>query len=84
MSEAEKNEVKAIAHNLLDTLKREKFVLDWRKQQQSRAAVKLAIEIALDELPECYTQELYDGKCEVIYQHVYDSYYGLGGSVFAM
>ncbi len=31
---------------LLVTLKREKLVLDWRKRQQSRAAVKVAIQAA--------------------------------------
>lgn len=82
LSESEKSEVKAIAQKLLETLKQEKLVLDWRKQQRARASVRLTIEDTLDELPECYTQEIYNQKCEVIYQHVYDSYYGLGDSIF--
>lgn len=40
----ERNQVKKVARELLGTLKREKLVLDWRSKQQSRAAVRLAIE----------------------------------------
>jgi len=84
MTESERNEVKAVAHDLLETLKREKLVLDWRKQERLRAAVKITIRDLLDEgLPECYTQELYDQKREAVYQHVYDSYYGAGSSIYA-
>ena len=83
LTESEKKEVKTVAQKLLDTLKREKLVLDWRKQQRLRATVKLTVEQNLDELPESYTQELYDQKCEIVYQHVYDSYYGAGRSVYA-
>ena len=84
MTESERNEVKAVAHTLLETLKREKLVLDWRKQERLRAAVKITIQIILDEgLPECYTPDIYDQKCEAIYQHVYDSYYGAGSSIYA-
>ncbi len=38
----------------------------------------------LDEmLPKSYTPEVYHEKCTVAYQHVYDSYYGDGKSVYA-
>lgn len=75
-------EVKKVARELLETLKKEKLVLDWRKKQQSRAAVRLSVEQMLDRLPELYTPELYRQKCEVVYQHVYDSYYGQGRGVY--
>lgn len=75
-------EVKKVAHELLETLKKEKLVLDWRKKQQSRAAVRLSIEQMLDHLPDLYTKELYRAKCEVVYQHVYDSYFGQGLGVY--
>ena len=84
LTESERNAVKAVAQKMLETLKREKLVLDWRKQERLRAAVKITVEEILDDgLPECYTQEIYDQKCGVIYQHVYDSYYGAGSSIFA-
>jgi type I restriction-modification system DNA methylase subunit len=66
-----------------DTLKNEKLVLDWRKRQQSRASVRLAIETVLDRLPRTYTKELYQQKCDTIYQHIYDSYFGQDSSIYA-
>ncbi|GAJ00670.1 unnamed protein product, partial [marine sediment metagenome] len=60
----------------------EKLVLDWRKKQQSRADVKVTIEKMLDELPKSYTRDIYEHKCSLIYQHVYESYYGQGQSVY--
>ena len=45
----ERAEVKKCARELLETLKREKLVLDWRKRQQSRAQVRVAIETVLDQ-----------------------------------
>jgi type I restriction enzyme R subunit len=76
--------VKKVARELLVTLKREKLVLDWRMRQQSRAAVRLTIEETLDRLPEKFAPEIYQSKCDVVYQHVYDSYYGQGRSVYAV
>ncbi|MGO8672419.1 MAG: type I restriction endonuclease subunit R, partial [Capsulimonadaceae bacterium] len=84
LSEAEEKQIKKTAADLLDTLKREKLVLDWRKRQQSRAAVKLTIAEMLDQLPPAFTDELYADKCERVYQHVYESYFGEGRSVYAM
>ena len=82
LTEAERNTVKMVSRQLLNTLKQEKLVLDWRKHQTSCAAVKLTVEQLLDELPKCYTPELYDKKCEVVYHHVYDCYYGEGNSIY--
>ena len=85
LTDAERDEVKEVSRTLLKTLKCEKLVLDWRKKQQARAEVKLAIQVILDEmLPECYSKELYDQKCEEVYQHIYESYYGDGNSVYSM
>jgi hypothetical protein len=38
LSREEKNQVKRVAQELLDTLKAERLVLDWRKKQQTRAS----------------------------------------------
>ena len=82
LTEAERGKVKAISKQLLDILQRERLVLDWRQRQQSRAAVKVTVAEILDKLPERYTQEIYDQTCEVVYQHIYDSYYGAGNSIY--
>jgi type I restriction enzyme R subunit len=84
LKKSEELQVKKVAHELLEKLKREKLVLDWRKRQQSRAAVKTAIEDVLDQLPEApYPKPMYDAKCIVVYQHFYDSYFGDNRSVYA-
>ncbi|HMA32909.1 MAG TPA: type I restriction endonuclease subunit R [Chloroflexia bacterium] len=75
--------VKQVAHDLLATLKREKLVLDWRTRQQARAAVRVAIQDALDGLPAAYTPALYDQKCTAVYEHVYEAYAGPDRSIYA-
>ncbi len=63
-------------------MKREKLVLDWRKRQQSRQAVRLCIEQELDKLPPVYSTDLYKQKCDLAYRHVYDPYFGEGRSIY--
>ena len=38
----------------------------------------------LDRLPPSYTQEVYLQLCTDVFQHVYESYFGQGKSVYAM
>lgn len=84
LTPAETKRVKQAARTLLDTLKREQLVLDWRKRQQTRAQVRITIEDMLDrDLPDAYTPELFHDRVEQIYQHVYGSYFGAGRSVYA-
>ena len=72
-----------MAHELLDTLKRKKLVIDWRKKQQARASVKLCVKAFLARLPAAFTPALRAEKMDLAFQHVYDSYYGDGRSVYA-
>jgi len=51
LSEHEKTQVKQVARELLQTLKRERLVLDWRKRQQTRAQV--LEETARGQVPSC-------------------------------
>jgi type I restriction enzyme, R subunit len=83
MTDSELESVKTVARHLLQTLKEAKLVLDWRKYQTRRANVYTTIKDMLDELPRAYTTELYSQKCDVVYQHVYDSYQGEGRSIYA-
>jgi type I restriction enzyme R subunit len=82
LSAADEREVKRVSEELLAILKRDKLVLDWRKEQQTRAAVRLAVEETLDRLPEKYTRPIYAQKCDSIYQHIFDSYWDDGHSVY--
>jgi type I restriction enzyme R subunit len=84
LTDKERRQIKAVSRDLLEKLKREKLVLDWRKRQQSRAQVRVTIEEVLDKgLPEQFTPDLYQQKCDLLYQHFYDSYFGEGRSVYA-
>ena len=67
---------------MLAILRRDKLVLDWRKEQQTRAAVRVAVEETLDRLPEKYVRQLYAQKCDAVYQHVFESYWDDGRSVY--
>ena len=85
LTEKEKNQVKKVAKELLFSLKKEKLVIDWRKKQQTRACVKLRIEKDLDKgLPISYDRITYLEKCKSVFQHIYDSYFGDGKSIYAV
>jgi type I restriction enzyme, R subunit len=74
LTDSERKQVKKIARDLLNTLKAEKLVLDWRKRQQSRADVLVCIEDHLDQLPDAFDDEIFPVKVEATYQHVYEKY----------
>jgi len=83
LTEKDKQQMKTAARQLLETLKNEKLVLDWRKKQQARAEVLYTIEKVLDDdLPRSFSTDLYRKKCELVYQHIYDNYYGDGRSIY--
>jgi len=82
LTEDEKTQVKKVAEELLAVLKRSMIVLDWRKEQNTRAAVRVAVEETLDRLPEKFTRQLYVQKCDIVYQHVFDCYWDNGHSVY--
>jgi type I restriction enzyme R subunit len=82
LSAEERTQAKRVAEELLSLLKRGKLVLDWRKEQTTRAGVRVAVEEVLDRLPEKFTRQLYAQKCDAVYQHVFDSYWDDGHSVY--
>lgn len=82
LSEDERSQVKRVAEELLAVLKKGKLVLDWRKQQTTRAAGCVAVEETLDRLPDKFTRPIYAQKCDAVYQHVFDSYWDDGHSVY--
>jgi type I restriction enzyme R subunit len=42
----------------------------------------LTVAILLDNLPAAYSEDSYHKQCESVYQHIYDSYYGSGQSIY--
>lgn len=83
LSRKERKQVKALAKELLNKLKVSKFTLDWKKTRSRRAAVRTTIMDVLDALPEAYSDDMYDAKCDAVYEHVFESYYGDGASKYS-
>ena len=81
LNDKEQAQVKKACKTLLETLKREKLVLDWRNKPQARGAVRQSIERILDErLPKNYSEIVFKDKCDKMYLHIYDCYQGAGKS----
>ena len=74
--------VKGAAKKLLAHIE-DKLVLDWKRRQQTRSAVRVAVRDVLDaELPEVYGPELFDRKVDTIFDHIHASYFDNGASVY--
>lgn len=58
---------KEVARELLETLRYEQLVLDRRKYQRSRAAVRLTIERTLEQLPPSYSSPAWQTTCDNVY-----------------
>jgi type I restriction enzyme, R subunit len=83
LSPDEREQVKKVARSLLQRVKIA-LTLDWRKRAEARAKVRIAIEDVLDDgLPRVYTPEVYRGKCNTVFEHIYENYVGQGASVYA-
>jgi len=81
----EKQKVKEVVQRLLKRLKQNDLVIDWRYNEQNRARVRVAITEELEKLPrEAFTLDIFRQKCIAIYNHIYDSYFGSGKSVYAL
>jgi len=78
LTKKKEHQIKTIAKELLERLKEQKFVLDWKKRTRTRADVQGTIEAMLwERLPEPpYTPKIKKEKSILVYQHVYDSYHG--------
>lgn len=85
LADKERAQVKKICKELLETLKAEKLVLDWRKKDRARSDVRRTLEIVFDRgLPESYDERIYNDKCELAFHHIFTSYYGAGESVYSI
>ncbi|WP_419926636.1 type I restriction endonuclease subunit R [Candidatus Poriferisocius sp.] len=82
LTRAQAIEVKGAAKKLLDHIA-DKLVLDWKRKQQTRSAVKTTVKDILDaELPDVYERELFDRKVDAVFDHIYTSYHNNGESVY--
>ena len=83
LSGKDEKAVKKVAKELLAKLKDQQLVLDWKKRQQTKAAVRNTIEEVLDSLPDVYDRKLFAQKCDKVYLHIYESYHGDGRSLYS-
>ncbi|WP_437269736.1 type I restriction endonuclease subunit R [Stutzerimonas balearica] len=84
LAEKDRAQVKKVCKELLETLKAEKLVLDWRKKDRARSDVRRTLEIVFDRgLPDSYDEGIYNEKCELAFHHIFTSYYGAGESVYS-
>lgn len=84
LAEKDRAQVKKVCKELLETLKAEKLVLDWRKKDRARSDVRRTLEIVFDlGLPDSYDEGIYNEKCELAFHHIFTSYYGAGESVYS-
>ena len=82
LTDTEAKTVKDAAKKLLKHVE-EKLVLDWKRRQQTRSAVRVAVGTILDdELPDIYGPQLFDQKVDAIFEHIYASYFDNGQSVY--
>ena len=77
LSKNEEIRVKAIARQLLEKLKRERLIIDWRVKETARAAVRQTIREELDDLPDVYDRKLWEDKVERTYQFIFERMGGL-------
>ncbi|WP_376694553.1 type I restriction endonuclease subunit R [Wenzhouxiangella sp. EGI_FJ10409] len=84
LTDQERSQIKVACKELLETLKREKLVLDWRRKERALADVRYTMETVFDRrLPEKYDEETYNEKCEAAFHHILNSYHGGGKSVYS-
>lgn len=83
LSDEHRKKVLIVAKDLAAKLKA-KLVIEWKKKQEAKAAVKTFIKDVLDEgLPEVYDRKIYNEKCELIFQHIFETYGSEGASPYA-
>lgn len=83
LTNKERAQVKKVSQSLLSKLKDENLLNPgYRETQQGVARVKQAIEVSLDSLPDVYTKDLFDQKCELVFDHVFTAYESVNNNVF--
>lgn len=83
LSDADRRQVKRVVRTLLEKLKAEKLVLDWREREHPRAGVKVVIRDTLwDDLPEVFSEAVVEELSTKVFLHVYDKYQSARVSVY--
>jgi len=81
LTDEQREQVKLIARKLMDHIE-EKLVLDWRKKAETRETARGLVKDILDELPDAYDPQIWERKTEIVFNHIFASYYDDGHSVY--
>lgn len=72
---SDRKKIKEGIHNLIEKLRQEKLVQDWKKQQRYISDVKVTIEQEFDNiLPNIYDRRLFTSTVNEVFDHVYQRY----------
>ena len=81
LTEEQRGEVRGVARKLMSHIE-ERLVLDWRKKAETREAARGLVKDVLDELPDAYDPVTWERKAEIVFNHIFASYYDDGGSAY--
>jgi type I restriction enzyme, R subunit len=81
LSDEQRDEVKRVARKLMDHIQ-DRLVLDWRRKAETREAARGLVKDILDELPDAYDPPLWERKADLVFNHIFASYYDNGHSVY--
>ena len=81
LNDEQRNEVKRVARKLMDHIQ-DRLVLDWRRKAETREAARGIVKDILDELPDAYDRPLWECKADLVFNHIFASYYDNGHSVY--
>jgi type I restriction enzyme R subunit len=85
LTNKEREQVKEVSQSLLEKLKAENLLNEgYAETQQGIARVKVAIMDELNKLPDAYDKDLYQSKCDVIFDHILSSYKSSVVNVYSM
>ena len=81
LADEQRDEVKVVARKLMEHIE-ERLVLDWRKKVQTREAARALVKDILEELPDVYDPVTWERKADIVFNHIFASYYDDGCSVY--
>lgn len=81
LSDEQRDQVKRVARKLMQHIE-DRLVLDWRKKAETREAARVLVKDVLDELPDAYDPITWERKTEIVFNHIFASYYDDGRSVY--
>ncbi|MBA2681205.1 MAG: DUF3387 domain-containing protein, partial [Ktedonobacteraceae bacterium] len=80
LSLEDREQVKTLTKELLDSLKREDIGIEWQKKQQTSGAIDDSIKKILGKLPAIYDEATYNQKCVDVFHYTLTHFQGPGAA----